>query len=384
MTVNTRPVVALVGLGFGAEFAPIYRDHPDVESVVLCDADPDALATVGDALGIAERYTRLEDVLAQPHIDAVHLVTALPDHGAQSIAVLASGKHCASTVPMAVSMEDMHEIVRLERDSGKNYMMMETAVYTREFLHCQSLFDQGVFGTVTYAKGLHYQDMEGWPSYWEGLPPLWYMTHAIAPLLRLLGTRAASVRSLGSGRLPDTRQKRYGNPYPAETAIFELEGTDVSVEVSRTLFQAARAYTEAFAIYGEDYGFEWPQIEEEPPVHFIPRGEIGARGRHIDAVRIEAPDRADLLPPEIAGFTRKSVYSDGSHASFVQGGGHGGSHPHLVHEFVRSIVESRPSAINAVVAANWTAPGLAAHLSALRGGERVDVPRFEHAPTPTV
>lgn len=376
MSATSGLTVAVVGLGFGAEFVPIYRDHPDVARVVICDADESVLGAVGDRSGVTERHRSLDEVLARPDIDAVHLVTALPHHGKQSIAVLSAGKHCASTVPMAIDLDEMKEIVRLEAGTGKNYMMMETAVYTREFLHCQQLVDAGAFGPITFGKGVHYQDMEGWPSYWDGLPPLWYLTHAISPLLKLIGTRATSVRCLGSGRLPTTRSEQYGNPYPAETAVFELEDSTVAIEVSRTLFQTARAYTEAFALYGEQYGFEWPQIEEEPPVHFTVTAADGDRGRTIVAQRIEAPDRADLLPPDIAHYTRESVHADGSHASFVQGGGHGGSHPHLVHEFVRSIVEDRPAAIDAVTAATWTAPGIVAHQSALSGGEPRSIPSF--------
>jgi hypothetical protein len=55
---------------------------------------------------------------------------------------------------------------------------------------------------------------------------------------------------------------------------------------------------------------------------------------------------------------------------------HSGSHPHLVHEFVRSIVEDRAPLIDAVTAATWTAPGICGHESAMRGGEGVEVPDF--------
>jgi phage tail protein X len=47
-----------------------------------------------------------------------------------------------------------------------------------------------------------------------------------------------------------------------------------------------------------------------------------------------------------------------------------------VHEFVNSIVEKRPSKINAVVAADWTAAGLCAHQSALNDGAEVLLPDF--------
>ena len=64
-------------------------------------------------------------------------------------------------------------------------------------------------------------------------------------------------------------------------------------------------------------------------------------------------------------------------------GGHGGSHPHLVHEFVRSIVEGRKPRIDEVTAANWTAAGICAHASAMQGGARVIIPDFG-APAPQV
>ena len=92
---------------------------------------------------------------------------------------------------------------------------------------------------------------------------------------------------------------------------------------------------------------------------------------------IDVPDFADRLPAEIAEFTTRGVYDDQhEHLSFVQGAGHGGSHPHLVHEFVRSIVEERAPAIDEVTAANWTSVGICAHESAMHGGARVAIPDY--------
>jgi hypothetical protein len=46
----------------------------------------------------------------------------------------------------------------------------------------------------------------------------------------------------------------------------------------------------------------------------------------------------------------------------------------LAHEFIRSIVEQRPPAIDALTSARWTLPGIYAHESAMRGGEPVVIP----------
>jgi predicted dehydrogenase len=278
---------------------------------------------------------------------------------------------------MATSLEDINRILEARRRSGGRYMMMETAVYTREFLYVGELMRTGEIGRIQFLRGAHYQDMENWPSYWMGLPPMHYATHAMAPLLVLSGCRAVEVRCLGSGVMRPELREAYGNPYPVETAIFRLDAESLAAEVTRSLFHTARAYTESFVVYGERATFEWQQIEEEEPVVFR-MGELRpGRGRPIEAARVAVPDRQDLLPQSVRRFTRRGVYDESRpHLSFLQGGGHGGSHPHLVHEFVSSIVQDRDPVINEVVAADITAAGICAHLSAMKGGERIEVPAF--------
>src|SRR5258708_4282662 len=149
--------VALVGLGFGAEFVPIYLHHPNVDRVAICDSNPRVLTEVGDRYQIERRFNALEDVLASDEYDAVHLVTPIPHHARQAVAVLEGGKHCACTVPMATTLDDLFAIVAAQRKSGKNYMMMETAVYTREFLFVKDKLARGEFGTLQLLRGAHYQ-----------------------------------------------------------------------------------------------------------------------------------------------------------------------------------------------------------------------------------
>jgi len=372
--------IAVAGMGFGAAFVPIYLHHPDVDRIGIVDPNRKALDYVGDRFDVERRHIDLAEVLHSDDYDAVHLVTPIPMHAEQAIAVLRSGKHCACTVPMATSVKDLRRIIAAKRKSGRNYMMMETAVYTRQFLYAKDLAKRGLFGRIQLLRGAHYQDMEKWPSYWMGLPPMWYATHAISPCLAIIRTRAVGVHCFGSGVMRKELHRQYGNPFPVEMAVFELEKPNLAMEVTRSLFQTSRGYTESFNVYGEKMTFEWPQIEEEDsPVVFTARGIADwGRGRRSDVERIVAPDRGDLLPPEIARFTVRGKYDDTNpQKSFETGGGHHGSHPHLVHEFVRSIVERRKPWIDEVTAANWTAAGISAHESAMRGGKRVNVPSFD-------
>ena len=206
-----------------------------------------------------------------------------------------------------------------------------------------------------------------------GLPPMHYATHAIAPCLAIADTRAVKVHCFGSGAMRQELQRQYNNPFPVESAIFQLEKPGLAMEITRTLFQTGRGYTESFNVYGENMALEWPQIEEEDyPVVFtrdVSRDLAGRRGTPTTTERVKAPDRQDLLPASIARFTVRGKYDDTNpQKSFETGGGHHGSHPHLVHEFVRSIVEGRKPWIDEVRAADWTAAGICAHESAMRGG----------------
>jgi predicted dehydrogenase len=247
---HSKISVAVAGLGFGAEFVPIYKDHPDVAAVAVCDKNEERLKAVGEKFNIKRQYRTVDEVLAAKDIDAVHLVSGIPDHAPQALAVLKAGKHCACTVPMATRLKDLQAIIAAQKKSGKNYMMMETAVYTRQFFFARGLERNGEFGLIQFLRGAHYQDMECWPAYWMGLPPMWYATHAVSPLLCLAGARAVRVRCLGSGTMRKELQAQYGNPFPVETAIFELDKPGLSAEVTRSLFHCARPYMESFAVYG--------------------------------------------------------------------------------------------------------------------------------------
>ncbi|MFP4293843.1 MAG: Gfo/Idh/MocA family protein [Cyclobacteriaceae bacterium] len=365
--------IAIIGLGFGAEFIPIYQKHPNAHMYAICQRTKEKMDEVGDAFGIEKRYTSYEDVLADPEVDAVHINTPIPDHAWQSIKALKAGKHVACTVPMATTVEECEEIVRLTEETGLTYMMMETVVYAREFLFMKELYEQGKLGKIQFLKASHQQDMDGWPNYWPGLPPMHYATHCVGPVLGLTRDEAEYVSCFGSGTIREELHKHYNSPYAVETTHIKFRNSDLSAQVYRSLFDTARQYRESFEVYGSKQSVEWPLIEGNPlVVHTAkkPEPEIPEE--------VECPDFAKLLPEEIQHFTTKGVYDEDEHQhlSFTQGAGHGGSHPHLVHQFVDALVNVKDPYPNARQSANITCVGILAHESAKRGGEIIRLPEF--------
>src|ERR1043166_8498922 len=381
MATDKKIRVGIVGLGFGAEFIPIYQRHPNAEMYAICRRDKKELDACGDKFGIKTRYASYEEMLKDPNIDAVHINSPIADHAPQSIAALKAGKHVASTVPAATTIDECKQIVEAQRKSGKVYMMMETVVYSREYLFVKELYDRGVLGRIQFLRGSHQQDMDGWPDYWPGLPPMWYATHCVSPCLAILSepnkpALAEYVTCYGSGRIREELIKRYNSPFAVETATFKVKDSDVAAEVTRSLFDVARQYRESFDVTGSRASFEWQQVEgEEPVIHTKNTPQRPLTEAQIPR-RVKVPDYAQLLPEPIRRFTQPAAIQDAEHLSFLQGGGHGGSHPHLAHNFLMAVLGERPAFPDAATSANWTMVGLCAHESAMKGGERMVIPRF--------
>ena len=361
--------VAMVGLGFGAEFIPIYQRHPLGQVEAICRRNEQELNAVGDRFGIAKRYTTFEQVLADKDIDFVHINSPIPDHGWMSIEALKAGKHVMCTVPMSTSIEECEKICQLVKETGLKYMMAETVVYSREFLFIKQMYEQGELGKIQYMAASHPQDMDGWPEYWERMIPMHYATHVVSPVLGLVNGRAEYVSCFGSGSIREDLAKKSGNKYAVESCHIKIKDSDVSAHIWRFLFDTARQYRESFDVYGTKKSFEWSLVEGEPHVlHTAKKPE------HEIASKIEVPDFAHLLPKEVQMFTQS--IQDAEHLSFIQGGGHGGSHPHLVNEFLSALSDNRDPWPNAVQSANWTCVGICAHQSTEQGGKIVELPKF--------
>ena len=371
--------IALVGLGFGGAFAPIYREHPNVGTIGVFDTDRAQAERTSEYCGIERMYDSFEEILADGSIDAVHLVTPIPLHAEQVVRVLRAGKHCACTVPMATDLEGIQAISDAVRESGKNYMMMETTLYTYQFFYIRSMIERGELGRIQFLRGSHYQDMAAWPEYWLGLPPMHYSTHAIAPMAALAEARVKRVVCFGSGSMDEAMHGRYGNPYPVESALLEFEN-GLKGEVTRSLFETARAYQEGLFVYGSKKSFEWGFADGDAPyVSTLHAPDEHKRGGTVTVEVTQMPNAYHALPEPIRHFTVGGNYdplNPQASLSIGAGAGHHGSHPHLVHEFVMSIVENRKPWIDEVLGGNITAAGICAHVSAMQNGTPVDIPLF--------
>ena len=266
---------------------------------------------------------------------------------------LKAGKHVMCTVPMATTVDECEQICRArEADRPEVHDGRDGGLLAASFCSSRRCTRRASSARFSIWPASHPQDMDGWPAYWEKMIPMHYATHVVSPCLGLINGRAeyVSLLRLGHGARRHRRRSR-ATSSPSSRATSRSRIRDVAAHIWRFLYDTARQYRESFDVYGTKKSFEWTLVEDEPHVIHTakkPEPEI--------PTQVKVPDFAHLLPEPIRQFTQPSI-QDAEHLSFIQGGGHGGSHPHLVNEFLNALVQNRDPWPNAVQSANWTGRG---------------------------
>ncbi len=337
--------VGIVGYGvcqFGAAFG--FQNHPNVEVVAVSDLFPDRCAALARECRCPKTYPALGELVKDDRIEAVFVATDAPSHLRHCLEVLQHGKHVASAVPAVFgSLEDADKLFAAVNASGRKYMMFETSCFHEDLHAMRQIYQAGALGRLVYSEGEYFHYMEQpIPSYkdWRvGLPPQWYPTHSNAYYVGVTGGTFTEVSCLGMpSRIAHLQPANncYQNPFGTEIALFRTgEGGMSRMGVSWDTPGA---------------GGEMGRI----------RGQKGSFYGNYEGVTKGLPDtKRPPLPPG------------------VPAGGHGGSHGYLMNEFVTAILQDRRPLVDIALALNLTVPGIVAHQSALKNGERMKIPQYK-------
>jgi 2-hydroxy-4-carboxymuconate semialdehyde hemiacetal dehydrogenase len=122
--------VALAGAGaFGIKHLDGMRNIPGIEVVSLVGRELDKTREIAAKYGVAHVTDDLAESLAPPEVDAVILCTPTQIHAAQATQCLKAGKHVQVEIPLADSLADAREVVRLQKETG----LVAMCGHTRRF-----------------------------------------------------------------------------------------------------------------------------------------------------------------------------------------------------------------------------------------------------------
>ncbi|MBM3213078.1 Gfo/Idh/MocA family oxidoreductase, partial [Candidatus Poribacteria bacterium] len=151
--------IGLVGVGmFGSSFIQLFRDHPDVHRLVLCDLKADRLAEQARRFGISETYSSLDDI-CKSDIDALAIITQPWLHVRQAVQAMKSGKHVYTAVPAARSLDECDELVETVKKTGMIYMNGETSYFRPQAVFCRQKAKEGAFGEFIFCQAEYFHDL---------------------------------------------------------------------------------------------------------------------------------------------------------------------------------------------------------------------------------
>ncbi len=143
--------IGVVGLGYwGPNLARNFDRLPGAELSWICDQSEEALARWAPSFPSARASGDLDELLADPELDAVVVATPVPSHAAVATRVLAAGKHCFVEKPLAQSVADAEQVVAAAREAQKVLMVGHLLEYHPGVEKLKELADSGELGEIFY------------------------------------------------------------------------------------------------------------------------------------------------------------------------------------------------------------------------------------------
>jgi predicted dehydrogenase len=185
----------MVGLGgWGKNLLRNFAALPDADLRWACDADEGRRAAY-QAAHPATRFTgELDEVLADPEVEAVVLATPVPTHHALARRAMEAGKHVMVEKPMAWSVEQARDLRDLAADTGRVLMVGHLLRFHPGVVKLRQLIDSGELGDVRYVYG----NRQNLGVIREDENALWSLgAHDISVVLHLLDGRPVEVWARG-------------------------------------------------------------------------------------------------------------------------------------------------------------------------------------------
>lgn len=202
-----RVKVAIIGLGMrgpGAVDRLSYIDGVDI--VALCDKHEDRVTKaqgILDKKGMpkAKSYSGengWKDLLKNEDLDLVYICTPWDYHAEMSIAAMKAGAHAACEVPIALTVKECWEVVKVSEETKKHCMMLENCCYDFFEMLTLNMARQGMFGEIVHAEGAYIHDLLDLNFSKKGYDNMWrlrenikmngnlYPTHGVGPIAQCL------------------------------------------------------------------------------------------------------------------------------------------------------------------------------------------------------
>ena len=228
--------------------ADIFEDLVD-RSVANCiEAGNGRHQNIARYFGADDEWKKM---LAEVKPDAVFIATNWSNHAPMAIETMKQGAHAFVEVPIAVSLQEMWDIVDTSEQTQKHCMMMENVNYGREELLYLNLCRQGKIGEILHAEAAYIHELRFQMEEQERGTGSWrthhyakrngnlYPTHGLGPVAQYmnLGRGEDQFDSLVSFSTPAIGRQAYAEKnYAADHKwnALDYKGGDLNTSIIKT------------------------------------------------------------------------------------------------------------------------------------------------------
>ena len=257
--ISNRPIrVGIVGAKRGLSFASS-AEFTGMELAAVCDNFPPYLKQAEEKFQVPA-YENFDDFIKHD-MDAVVIATPFHRHAPFAIRALKAGRHVLSETSCNITLAEGVELCRTVEETGLCYMLAENYCYYKSSMDMRKRYAEGQIGEIRYAEGEYNHPMDPvsglriapGKNHWRAkIPPTYYNTHALAPLMYITDTLPVSVQALSikcdrkgtfslgdSGFISLCRMdngavfKLFGLSLPGHSVYYRLHGTRGAMETTR-------------------------------------------------------------------------------------------------------------------------------------------------------
>ncbi len=141
---------SVVGYGnIGSRHVHFLGQLPGAELISICDIKKER-AEEGAAKAGCKALTDYQEVLADPEVDVVDICTPSGLHAAMSVKAMKAGKHAISEKPMALSLKDADEVLKVQKKTDKRYFLVKQNRYNPPVAALRKVVEDGSIGKVLF------------------------------------------------------------------------------------------------------------------------------------------------------------------------------------------------------------------------------------------
>lgn len=268
--------VAILGCrARGTAAARAYHAHPRTEIVGLCDLIQERMDTLGDELGVSERFTDLDEMIVETRPDIVAIPTGTEFHYELSMQVLEHGVHIDVEKPMCIDLEQADAVIAKAKKKGARVAVHHQGRVGAFMQSVGKAYLEGYIGELRYIYG-------SGKGYYGGYGLMNIGTHMLNNMLKFGG----KCRRVTATALTNGHSITPNDVVPAPNGMGTIAGEHITAtlhfdnNVTANLLQHRFPKVDSTAYSMELYGTEGRLIWKSSGAWFLPQPHYLPDGKH--------------------------------------------------------------------------------------------------------